>query len=49
MPGYSGIRPRVEAKDFIIHSNDNIITLLGIESPGLTSSLAIAELIATDF
>ena len=45
MPGYSGIRPRVEAKDFIIHANNNIVTLLGIESPGLTSSLAIAELV----
>ena len=47
MPGYSGIRPRVEAKDYVIHSNKNIVTLLGIESPGLTSSLAIAELVAT--
>ena len=46
IPGYSGIRPRVEAKDFVIHSKDNIITLLGIESPGLTSSLAIAGLVA---
>ena len=46
IPGYSGIRPRVEAKDFVIHSKDNIVTLLGIESPGLTSSLAIAELVA---
>ena len=46
IPGYSGIRPRVEAKDFVIHSKYNIITLLGIESPGLTSSLAIAELVA---
>ena len=44
IPGYSGIRPRVEAKDFIIHKQGNILTLLGIESPGLTSSLAIAEL-----
>ncbi len=49
IPGYSGIRPRVEAKDFVIHSKDNIITLLGIESPGLTSSLAIAELVAKNF
>ncbi len=49
MPGYSGIRPRVEAKDFVIHSNKNIVTLLGIESPGLTSSLAIAELLSADF
>ena len=49
IPGYSGIRPRVEAKDFVIHSTGNIVTLLGIESPGLTSSLAIAELIAKIF
>ena len=49
MPGYSGIRPRVEAKDFVIHSNKNIVTLLGIESPGLTSSLAIAELVSAEF
>lgn len=49
IPGYSGIRPRVEAKDFVIHSTGNIVTLLGIESPGLTSSLAIAELIAKNF
>ena len=49
IPGYSGIRPRVEAKDFVIHSNNKIVTLLGIESPGLTSSLAIAELVARDF
>ena len=49
IPGYSGIRPRVEAKDFVIHSKDKIITLLGIESPGLTSSLAIAELVAKNF
>ena len=49
IPGYSGIRPRVEAKDFVIHSKDNIITLLGIESPGLTSSLAIAKLVSKNF
>ena len=45
IPGYAGIRPKVEAHDFIIHRQNNIITLLGIESPGLTSSLAIAELV----
>ena len=49
MPGYSGIRPRVKAKDFVIHSHKNIVTLLGIESPGLTSSLAIAELVSAYF
>jgi L-2-hydroxyglutarate oxidase LhgO len=49
IPGYAGIRPKVEATDFIIHRQDNIISLLGIESPGLTSSLAIAELIGEIF
>ena len=33
----------------MIHPKGNIITLLGIESPGLTSSLAIAELVAKNF
>ena len=46
IPGYSGIRPKIDGNDFIINKQDNIITLLGIESPGLTSSLAIAELVA---
>jgi L-2-hydroxyglutarate oxidase LhgO len=51
-PSYAGIRPIVEKKekskrDFIIqtastHSIPNLINLYGIESPGLTSSLAIA-------
>ena len=49
VPGYAGIRPKVEAPDFIIHRQDNIITLLGIESPGLTSSLAIAEFVGQNF
>jgi L-2-hydroxyglutarate oxidase LhgO len=49
VPGYAGIRPKVEATDFIIHRQDNIITLLGIESPGLTSSLAIAEFVGQNF
>ena len=52
-PSYAGIRPIIEKKDkskrdFIIqtdsiHSIHNLINLYGIESPGLTSSLAIAE------
>lgn len=46
--GYVGLRPRLfyrgEAiKDFKIIKKDNWIHLLGIESPGLTSSPAIAE------
>ena len=54
-PDYAGIRPRVrppgEPADFIIqsareHGVDGLINLYGIESPGLTSSLAIAEEVA---
>lgn len=53
IPGYSGIRPKVtgpdsEAADFIIsgpamHGVDNLVNLFGIESPGLTACLSIAE------
>lgn len=54
-PDMSGIRPKIQAegeavKDFII-SNEadigfpNFINLIGIESPGLTASLAIAKYI----
>jgi L-2-hydroxyglutarate oxidase LhgO len=53
MPSYSGIRPKivppaVAAQDFLIqgpadHSVAGLINLFGIESPGLTSSLAIAD------
>lgn len=51
-PDYSGIRvkraPRGELSDFLIagpaaHGLPGLVQLLGIESPGLTSSLAIAE------
>ena len=52
-PSYSGIRPIIEKKDKskrdfiiqtdIIHSIPNLINLYGIDSPGLTSSLAIAR------
>jgi L-2-hydroxyglutarate oxidase LhgO len=53
MPSYSGIRPKivppaVAQQDFLIqgprdHGIDGLINLFGIESPGLTSSLAIAD------
>ncbi len=49
LPDYSGIRPKVEGStDFIIrtekdHAIKGLINLFGIESPGLTSSLAIGE------
>jgi len=54
-PGYTGIRPKLSgpgepAADFGIegpdeHGVDGLINLLGIESPGLTASLAIAEVV----
>ena len=50
---FSGIRPKIQvagkpSQDFIIKNEknqgyNNFINLIGIESPGLTSSLAIAE------
>jgi L-2-hydroxyglutarate oxidase LhgO len=55
-PGYVGIRPKISAPgeaaaDFQIagetdHGVPGLINLLGIESPGLTSALAIAEEVA---
>ena len=54
-PDYSGIRPKIKVQnalypDFLIHSAADhglpgLVNLFGIESPGLTSSLAIAELV----
>jgi len=56
MPSYSGVRPKivppaVASQDFLIqgpkdHGVDGLINLFGIESPGLTSSLAIADYVA---
>ena len=56
VPAYSGIRPKIvpqgaPGQDFIlqdanVHGVAGLINLLGIESPGLTSSLAIAEAVA---
>ncbi|WP_407176801.1 NAD(P)/FAD-dependent oxidoreductase [Bradyrhizobium sp. STM 3562] len=53
MPSYSGMRPKivppsVAVQDFVIqgprdHGVSGLINLFGIESPGLTSSLAIAD------
>jgi L-2-hydroxyglutarate oxidase LhgO len=56
VPAYSGIRPKIvppaiAAQDFMIqgphaHGVAGLINLFGIESPGLTSSLAIADYVA---
>jgi len=52
-PGYSGIRPKISgqgepAADFVIqgpaaHGVPGLVHLYGIESPGLTASLALAD------
>ena len=47
-PDYSGIRTTSISNDFIIQSKENhkingLINLYGINSPGLTSSLALSE------
>lgn len=56
-PGYAGIRPKLvgpegKAADFEIegpeiHGVSGLVNLLGIESPGLTSSLAIGQEVLT--
>ncbi|MNL51660.1 FAD dependent oxidoreductase [compost metagenome] len=56
MPAYAGIRPKivppdVASQDFVVQGPDvhgvhGLINLFGIESPGLTASLALARLVA---
>ena len=56
IPSYAGIRPKINspqetAADFCImgpaeHGVDGLVHLFGIESPGLTSSLAISQAVA---
>ena len=55
-PGYAGIRPKIQApheaaRDFMIqgpaqHGVAGLVNLFGIESPGLTSSLAIGDYVS---
>jgi len=54
-PGYAGIRPKITPKgapaaDFVlqtqaVHGVAGLINLFGIESPGLTSAIALADLV----
>ena len=56
VPSYTGVRPKLSgpseaAADFLVQGPDEhglpgLVQLLGIESPGLTSSLALGELVA---
>jgi L-2-hydroxyglutarate oxidase LhgO len=56
-PGYTGIRPKLgpagsAAQDFVIqgpaaHGAAGLVNLYGIESPGLTAALAIADEVAS--
>jgi L-2-hydroxyglutarate oxidase LhgO len=58
LPGYSGIRPKTAgpgapAPDFLLqgpaaHGVAGLVQLFGIESPGLTSSLALADLVVCE-
>jgi L-2-hydroxyglutarate oxidase LhgO len=55
-PGYSGIRPKIAgpkdpAQDFVVqgpaeHGVAGLVNLFGIESPGLTASMALAKTVA---
>ena len=56
LPGYAGIRPRIYGPDeppgdWLIefeaaHGVPGLVNLLGIETPGLTASMAVAEYVA---
>jgi L-2-hydroxyglutarate oxidase LhgO len=59
IPGYAGIRPKIHspdqaARDFLIqgpaeHGVSGLVNLFGIESPGLTSALAIGDYVRKVF
>ncbi|MBX3596228.1 MAG: NAD(P)/FAD-dependent oxidoreductase [Rhizobiaceae bacterium] len=58
-PAYAGVRPKIEkpggsSTDFMVqtaavHGIPYLVNLFGVESPGLTSSLAIADYVAAQF
>ncbi len=55
-PGYAGVRPKLQGpgeppRDFLVegpaeHGIAGLVNLFGIESPGLTAALALADLVA---
>lgn len=55
LPAYSGVRPKISgpgepAADFVVqgpavHGVEGLVNLFGVESPGLTSALAMGELV----
>jgi len=57
VPAYAGIRPKIGfdgalCSDFVVqgpqvHGLPGLVNLFGIESPGLTSALAIGEYVAS--
>ncbi len=57
-PGYAGIRPKITAKDapaadFVVqgprvHGVPGLVNLFGIESPGLTASLPLADVVLAE-
>ncbi|MGE5118437.1 MAG: FAD-dependent oxidoreductase, partial [Betaproteobacteria bacterium] len=57
VPDYAGIRPKLSgpgepARDFVVegpaeHGVEGLVNLFGIESPGLTASLALGEHVAS--
>lgn len=59
LPGYAGVRPKIsgpgmDAADFVLsgpadHGIKGLVNLFGIESPGLTASLAIADAVVEQF
>jgi L-2-hydroxyglutarate oxidase LhgO len=58
VPGYTGVRPKLAGPgeafaDFLIqsggqHGVPGLVNLFGIESPGLTSCLALGEVVADE-
>ena len=46
---FAGVRPGSPTNDFIIENNDHWINVIGIDSPGLASSPAIAQYVLDEF